>query len=354
MSPDYRLCYISRNYRGTESAGNKAKTDNEDTLMSAGATNLGLKRSYYRSKILTFFLDLAGIIKFMFCVRANDIILLQYPVKKYFSFICWTAHLRHARTLAVIHDLGSFRRKKLTVPQEVARLMNADYVIASNDVMRQWLQSVGFTKPIGSLGLFDYHSPAWNSPTQELTNSETHTPTIVYAGGLSLRKNAFIIKLSEQTLPCQFHIYGNPKNLPGIKDNPNLSFHNFVPADQFIQNINANYGLVWDGDSLTTCSGNFGQYLRYNSPHKASFYIRAGLPLIVWDQAAIAPIVKEYQIGLCISSLLEISDILNAVTKEQYTAMRNNSAKVARMLDKGHFLLQSIEAVVNVQTCLIV
>ena len=38
----HRLCYISRNYYNLTSAGNKAKTDNEDTLMEMGAVNLGL------------------------------------------------------------------------------------------------------------------------------------------------------------------------------------------------------------------------------------------------------------------------------------------------------------------------
>ena len=79
-----RLCYITRNYRGVSSAGNKAKTDNEDTLTEIGAINLGLRRTFYRNKILTFFIDLAGVIKFVFSVRRDDLVVLQYPVKKYF------------------------------------------------------------------------------------------------------------------------------------------------------------------------------------------------------------------------------------------------------------------------------
>lgn len=52
-----RLCYISRNYYNLTSAGNKAKTDNEDTLAEMGAINLGLPRTIKNSKILAFFLD---------------------------------------------------------------------------------------------------------------------------------------------------------------------------------------------------------------------------------------------------------------------------------------------------------
>lgn len=53
-----RLCYISRNYYNLTSAGNKAKTDNEDTLDEMGAVNLGLHRTVRNSKIIAFSLIL--------------------------------------------------------------------------------------------------------------------------------------------------------------------------------------------------------------------------------------------------------------------------------------------------------
>lgn len=63
MEQQHRLCYISRNYYNLTAAGNKAKADNEDTLAEMGAVNLGLQRSVRNSKILAFFIDLAGIIR---------------------------------------------------------------------------------------------------------------------------------------------------------------------------------------------------------------------------------------------------------------------------------------------------
>ena len=143
-----RLCYITRNYRNLNGAGNKAKTDNEDTLQVIGARNLGLKRTFYPNKVITFFLDLAGVIKYVFTVRRGDVVVLQYPVKKYFAFLCRIAHLKGAKTMALIHDLGSFRRKKLTIEKEINRLMHADYVIASNDTMKTWLKEYSDTSSV--------------------------------------------------------------------------------------------------------------------------------------------------------------------------------------------------------------
>lgn len=72
--------------------------------------------------------------------------------------------MKGAKTVSLIHDLGSFRRKKLTVEKEISRLSHSDYIIASNENMKKWLKEHGMQKPVGALGLFDYHSA---SPCQE-------------------------------------------------------------------------------------------------------------------------------------------------------------------------------------------
>lgn len=75
MEQQHRLCYISRNYYNLTAAGNKAKADNEDTLAEMGAVNLGLQRSVRNSKILAFFIDLAGIIRACLLLKRG-----RYPV----------------------------------------------------------------------------------------------------------------------------------------------------------------------------------------------------------------------------------------------------------------------------------
>lgn len=90
-----------------------------------------------------------------------------------------------------------------------------------------------------------------------------------------------------------------------------------VPSEEFIKHIDADFGLVWDGDSLDGCSGEYGQYLKWNSPHKVSFYLRAGLPLIIWKEAAVAPIIEEAGAGITIWSLKELDDKLANLTPEQ-------------------------------------
>ena len=109
------LCYISRNYYGLSGAGNKAKTDIEHILRQMGARNLGLRTTFYDNKVVAFLLNLVGIVKMMFCIRRADVLVLQYPVKKYFSFICRVAHWRKAHVVVIIHDLMSLHRKRVTL-----------------------------------------------------------------------------------------------------------------------------------------------------------------------------------------------------------------------------------------------
>lgn len=339
-----RLCYLSKNYPNTDGSGNKAKTDNEDTLSLMGAVNLANKRTYHHNKVIAFFVDLAGIVKYMFSVRKGDCIVLQYPHKKYFSFICHVARWRKAKTIALIHDLGSFRRKRLTTDKEIKRLMNADFVIASNEVMQQWLKEHGYKNPTGALGLFDYRS------TTQHSSPTTHhpSPRIVYAGALSMRKNSFMLKMAESTLPYEFHVYGNRSGLPQIQDNPQITYHDFMPADEFIRGVDADFGLVWDGDSTDSCTGNFGEYLRFNSPHKVSFYLRAGLPIIIWRQAAVAPIIDKEGVGICIDSIDQLKELLPRLKQEDIEQMRHNVQELSMRLKNGEFLKNAVNKALNI------
>ena len=335
-----RLCYISRNYYNLTSAGNKAKTDNEDTLVEMGAINLGLPRSIRNSKILAFFLDLIGIIRACILLQKDDVLFLQYPVKKYFSFLCHIAHLKGARTVSQIHDLGSFRRKKLTIQKEINRLSNSDYIIASNEKMKGWLEEHGLQKPVGALGLFDYRSES--KCPEEVTEREQ--VKVVYAGALSMKKNSFLIELSKALNHWQLLVCGNKEGLQGLQNNPLITYQGFVPSEEFIKHIDADFGLVWDGDSLDGCSGEYGQYLKWNSPHKVSFYLRAGLPLIIWKEAAVAPIIEEAGAGITISSLEELDAILANLTSEEKKEMKKQAVNLAQKLNKGGFLQDSFRS----------
>lgn len=338
----HRLCYISRNYYNLSTAGNKAKTDYESILASMGATNIGLPCKIGSNKLIAFFYNLLSILKACFQMRRNDIVVLQYPVKKYFSFICNVARLKKAKTISLIHDLGSFRRKKLTIPQELKRLDHTDYVIATNESMKQWLIQQGFHKPMGTLGFHDYLSSVPIPSDAKNHRQEKDAWNIIYAGSLNLRKNAFILNMKEIDKSFKFHLYGNMPDYNAIAEDKNMIWHGFMQADDFIAKAKGDFGLVWDGDSLDECHGDFGGYLKYNTPHKASFYLRAGLPIIVWRQSAIAQLVEKEQVGIAIDSLKQLPQQLKELSSQRYEKLKANVLRLSFEINKGMNLKKAI------------
>lgn len=76
-------CYLARDYKGTLSAGNKARTDIEAVMSSLGYRNLGIRQSVSNGGLKHFVRNLAGVIKECGTIRPGDIVVLQYPLKKY-------------------------------------------------------------------------------------------------------------------------------------------------------------------------------------------------------------------------------------------------------------------------------
>ena len=324
-------CYLARDYKGTLSAGNKARTDIEAVMTSLGYRNLGIRQSVSNGGLKHFVRNLAGVIKECGTIRPGDIVVLQYPLKKYFSPVCHIAHARGAKIIALIHDLGSFRRKALTVEKEIKRLSNADLVIAHNASMRRWLERNGCTARLLELGIFDFINPA--RPAAEHKPGREYR--VVYAGNLQRRKNSFLYTVKPKG--WSMVLYGNGFDATDAEGSDSIDYHGFAQPSDLIADAGGDFGLVWDGDSTETCSGNYGEYLRLNNPHKTSLYLRCGLPVIIWKEAALAPFIVEHGLGLAIGSLEELDTLLPSVTPEQYSRMRKNVLDMAERLANGKF-----------------
>ncbi len=335
-----RICYLSRCYRDLRSAGNKAKTDNERTLDALGAVNLGLPMHVSDNKITNFLLTFASVAQFSFAVRRGDEVVLQYPVKKYFTYLCRVAHLRGARITALIHDLGSFRRKKLTTEQEIARLSHADTIIAANDAMAQWLRDRGLQRPVRGLGLYDYKAEAFNPHTEF---SHRDKLRLVYAGSLNNKKNSFLLSLPDLADDFEFVLYGDKQNLHGMRQHPNIEVNGFIQAEDFVAGVDADLGLVWDGESVDGCRGDYGEYLTVNSPHKVSFYLRAGIPVVVWRKAGVAQVVEREGVGIAVDSLRDLKAAVAALSTGDLAAMKQRAVVLAKALDHGDFLRAALQ-----------
>lgn len=163
-----------------------------------------------------------------------------------------------------------------------------------------------------------------------------------------MRKNTFLVHFPQYINSFDLALYGNGNNLHGIDSLPHISYHGFIKSDELIASVQADFGLVWDGESLDGCTGSWGEYLKYNNPHKTSLYIRCGLPIIIWKGAALAQFIEQEQIGICITSLTELDSILSMLTEDEYRKMKQNVLHLSEKLSKGYYFKQAVNKALKI------
>lgn len=336
---------------------NKAKQDIDEICRREGFTNL-TRHNFGSGGLGRFMTKLASVTSILWTLKKGDTLFLQYPMKKFYYMACSLAKMKGAHVVTVIHDLGAFRRHKLTPEGENSRLSKTDFIIAHNPTMRHYLVEHGFKGGIHCLQIFDYLSPHPLPPAQSGTQATgTTTPAqwrIVYAGNLGRWRNEFLYRLEPVMKGWRLDLYGkgfDPAHGDGQHATDTaLAYHGFIDSDDFIATAGGDrqappqFGLVWDGDSLDECTGDWGEYLRINDPHKTSFYLRAGIPVIVWRQAAMAPFIEEQRVGIAIDGISQLTAVLSHITPGDYAQMRRNALDMGRRLNDGYYIKKGLEA----------
>ena len=331
------------NYFISMDSPNTAKRHIDAFMKEMGFTDAAVKVG--KGKIAIFFRKLFSMANLLLKLRKGDVLLIQYPFKKFYVIQCEIAHLKKTRVITLIHDLGTFRRRKLTAEQEIKRLSHTDVIIVHNQSMNNWLVEHGCRVPLVNLDIFDYISK--NEPISG-AHRKSPTPTVVFAGGISQRKTAFIYQLDKVLDGCHFHLYGSGLEHGREKMWKNMIYHGTIDSDEFIKTVNVDWGLVWDGDTIDGCFGTWGSYLRINNPHKASFYLRAGLPVIVWRESAMAPFIVSNKLGIAVDSLRELPQRLKNVTTSEYIEYKTAAMSIKDKLNEGYFFKKALAAALSV------
>ncbi|MFT8424377.1 MAG: sugar transferase [Liquorilactobacillus sp.] len=262
-------------------------------------------------------------------------ILFQYPAfneRTNNKIIDEVKKKRGTKIFLLLHDVESLRLHRDEpeyIAEEIAFFNKSDGVIAHNEEMVKWLKQAGMIKPIVSLGIFDYDNP------QVMVKHDKYERTICFAGNLG--KSEFLKKMDSE---IPLYLYG-PNQADKYPEN--INYQGSYSPEELPKYLKQSFGLIWDGDSLTECNGIFGEYLKYNNPHKASLYLSSGLPVIVWKQAALASFVEHNGLGITINSLAELDRILADVTEENYREMCNNVRIIGQKIRDGHYITQAIQ-----------
>lgn len=126
---------------------------------------------------------------------------------------------------------------------------------------------------------------------------------------------------------------------------PHITYGGAFEADDLIDHMTGSYGLLWDGPSPDTCAGPYGNYMRVNTPHRISLFLACGIPVIVWDQSAMAPLVLEHGLGFAVSSLCEIPAKRRKISAGQYSEMAKKAWLMGARLRRGENTASILEKI---------
>lgn len=345
--------YFREIINGDPNAGSKARNDISDILQMAGWTPIVLnfrfdeRASAYRERNLVkkisenLRLRREWNIKLKL-IQKDDIVVIQFPVLRhpvllYKSFL--KVKKRGGKLILLIHDLELLRYslqesigilKKLRISfEEKSVLKCADKIIVHNKQMKAKMQELGFSSDkLIELGIFDYLIPDFKFQTGI---GKVKYETVAIAGTLRPHKTKYLLSLPSNV---NFHLYGIGYEDQGME---NVKYFGSYPPDILPITMEADYGLVWDGDTADTCSGVYGEYLKINNPHKTSLYLASGIPVIIWRKAALAAFVEQEKCGIVIDSLDEIYKKISECSPQQYTEMKFNAKRLSKLLRNGFY-----------------
>ena len=333
---------------GARNAGNKARNDVEEIVKREGYQPLLLTvEDWYQMGTVKAQRHKAKALAQAFSqLKSGNQLLIQFPMLHHSFFttrLVRKIQRRGVQVYFIIHDLEALRYANLdTVPlkhkirvhlQESSLLKVADGVIAHNPIMKSVLVEKGLPEhKLVSLEIFDYLIPNY----QEKDGLSKDQPIIV-AGNLAQEKAGYLYQLPARPA---YNLYG-----VGFDESRALAnetyFGSFLP-DELPAALEGGFGLVWDGDSAETCSGVFGEYLRYNNSHKASLYLAAGFPLVVWKQSALSHFVLENGCGIAVESLHDLSQAIEQLDDKDYQDLVEKTKYIGKKIRDGFFLTNAL------------
>ncbi len=344
-------CYYITEESGKEfNALTKAREDVNHILDSLGWERMTVHRKKENQNKLLHYLRMGFLTpkdwkKIGQSMETGGVLLIQFPILNSLFFNNLAAGIlekvkakKNLKVIVLIHDLDSIRfpgEKEKQEKHEKIFWDLADVIIVHNYRMKEYLRKQGVQKPMVALGIFDYILEP-----QGIKDRESHFQEVVIAGNLDGNKAQYLRKLRELK-QLEFRLYG-----PGFEErmkDKNVVYKGGYPPDQLPDKIQGGWGLIWDGSSLTGCQGNYGEYLKYNNPHKTSFYIAMEMPVIIWKKAAMARFVEENHIGITVDSLEELPDVLNQISYEKYKEIAGNTRKVSEKIRAGKYLQEALK-----------
>ena len=285
-------------------------------------------------------------------VRRNDIVVIQYPPyqKTLLANILVFLKMKGAFVIGVIQDLGSYRHsndnkiiKDWSTVEDAYALSCFNQIIVNNVEMRKILLAAEYNdKKMINIRLFDYLTDESPDKSPEERFSKDAPVVIAAESRHKIDQKGYYIYSSLMDPGVEFNIYG-PDIDEAFINNLTYEYKGAFLPETIPNVIEGSFGLVWEGNSLETCDGVWGEYLRINNPNKLSMYLAAGIPVIIWSGAALAGFITKYGLGITVDSIYDIKDAVKNISDEQYGQMLEKIKPFTKAVKSGTFFTKAIE-----------
>ncbi len=264
----------------------------------------------------------------------HDIVVLQHPIVGRLENRLLPELSRRAKSICFVHDLDIIRKPTGQAYQDAEILDLFDVVVAHNGSMAGIVRDLAPGPEVVSLDIFDYLSAKPFVPP-----AYAASPRHLYViGNLHPMKAKYLYALD--SLPSKIIAYG-PNCATGdlARD---VVWRGVLDMHEPCLGEVDGFGLVWDGESPDGLEGDWGAYLKVNTPHKLSFYCMLGMPGVGPAEAASAPVVEAEGIGISVGSIAEAAERVASCSEDQW---RDHVSAVQAMrgrLANGHYTKRAI------------
>lgn len=316
-------------------ASAKAPGDVRQVCISHGLTPIDLYNFDRSSKVVSLWAAARSVAQLLAGASrlacATDVV-VQYPLGRV-NEVVLSRLKRGRRSVCLVHDLEMLRRPALA-RREASIIGEFDVVIAHSDSMAEVLRAQQPGLSIVVLEAFDFLGEGPCLPSASL-------PSCLYLlGNLSPDKAGYLYELDTGGSRLTIEAYGPNCRLESLPRG--VRWNGVLDPDKPTLGTISGFGLVWDGDSPSQLAGPFGDYLRYNAPHKFSLYLALGMPVIVPAAAAVASVVERYGLGACVGSIEEGLRFAEQCTESEWERMLGAVREAQIRVRGGAFLTTAL------------
>lgn len=242
--------------------------------------------------------------------------------------------------IAFVQDIESYRYYPNDIDKlekELEVLRKFDVIIAHNRSMIQLLHNHNVNTEFVDWEVCDY---LINKKEEAI---EIEKPfSLCYVG--YIKRSEFLRTYSEK-FTNKINLYGKIES--DFLLTPQLRYKGVYNPKNYEVQLDGAFGLVWEGNSLDACQGNFGNYMLINNPNRLSLYLANNIPVITWKKAGLANFIDSNGDEFTVDSLTEIDEILCKMTIDEYEIILDKTIVVGKKMREGYYGMQALKKVLQ-------